>query len=208
MSSTRFHRVSAVGFAALAVAGLVSGCNSSKAKSSAVIPTSATPTVDSPVASTTTPSSPVLSGLAGASSLSAAESAVASALATAAPSPTKVVATGGGTFCKEVAASENASLAHIAAGGITPAAIKAEFASYHTVEGEALSIAPSSLKPDLVVLFGATDKIYAAIAAANYDFTKINPASMTGLDTPQVKAAEANINAYMKNTCGINTPGS
>ncbi len=56
-----------------------------------------------------------------------------------------------------------------------------------------------------MTLFGALDQFYAALAKANYDFTKIDPSVEATLETPAVKAATDHVDAYIKNTCGIDT---
>ena len=59
-----------------------------------------------------------------------------------------------------------------------------------------------------MTLFGALDQFYAALQKANYDFTKIDPSVEAPLETPAVQQAEQNVDAYMKNTCGIDIGGA
>jgi hypothetical protein len=75
------------------------------------------------------------------------------------------------------------------------------------IEGAVLKAAPSAIKPDLVTVFGAADKLYAALAKANYDYTKLDPTVMSVLQDPAVTAAEQRLTAYAKNTCGIDLGG-
>jgi hypothetical protein len=192
VSSRPFHRLGAASLAAVAIAGLMSGCSSKKttAASSAAAPSSAAAAAGASVAAA-----------AGASG--AAASAIASAVA-AVPSPTKVKATGGGTFCKEVAnAANSAGLQAAVASG--PAGIKEEAQRTQALEAQILKEAPSSLKPDITTLFGATNAFYAALAKANYDYTKVDPSALTVMSTPAVTAAEAHLEAYTKTVCGIDT---
>jgi hypothetical protein len=179
--TTSFQRLGTAGLAALAVVGLLSGCAAKK--KAAATSTAATSAAAAP-----------------ASTAAAATSATA-----ALPSPSKVVATGGGKFCQQVAAEVNNNVAKAAATGTGVASIKQSVQAFQSIEGSVLKQAPNAIKPDLVTLFGAIDQFYAALAKANYDYTKINPSVLAPLQTAAVVQAEQNVTAYMKNTCGIDT---
>jgi hypothetical protein len=127
----------------------------------------------------------------------------AAAVASDSASPTKVVATGGGNFCKQVAQSMNA--ASVSAAGSDATTIKQDVQQYQALKTVVLKSAPGTIKGDLTTLFGAVDKMYSALAAANYDFTKVDPATITALESPAVATAEQHVNDYIKNTCGIDT---
>jgi hypothetical protein len=118
-----------------------------------------------------------------------------------------VVATGGGKFCQQVAQSVNNSALRAAATANAADSIKASVQGFKILESSVLKSAPGTLKPDLVTVFGALDQFYTALAAANYDYTKMNASVMAPLDTPAVQAAEKRLDAYMKDTCGIDTGG-
>jgi hypothetical protein len=186
--TTSFQRLGTAGLAALAVVGLLSGC-AAKKKTAATSSTGSTASAAAPAAT------------------SAAGAAAASATA-ALPSPSKVVATGGGKFCQQVAAEVNNSVAKEAASGTGVDSIKASVQEFQTIESSVLKSAPNAIKPDLVTLFGALDQFYGALAKANYDFTKIDPSVEAPLETPAVQKAEQNVDAYLKNTCGIDTGAS
>jgi len=121
--------------------------------------------------------------------------------------PSKVVATGGGKFCQQVADSLNKDSAANIAGGTDPTTIKQDVQNEQGLESQILKAAPNAIKPDLVTIFGATDKLYAALAKANYDYSKLDPTSIGSLETPDVTAAEQHITSYMKDTCGIDIGG-
>ncbi|HZV27451.1 MAG TPA: hypothetical protein VFG00_14285 [Acidothermaceae bacterium] len=180
--TTSFHRLGTAGVAALAIVGLLAGCSSKKTPASS---TGSTP----PAAAAAT---------------SAAGVAAASATA-ALPSPSKVVATGGGKFCQQVAAEVNSSVAKAAASGTGIDSIKASVQEYQSIKAGVLSSAPGAIKGDLVTLFGALDQFYGALAKVNYDFSKIDPSVEAPLETPAVQQATQNVDAYLKNTCGIDT---
>jgi hypothetical protein len=154
----------------------------------------------------------LLSGCAAKKKTASASTAAASnsSAAAALPSdtPSKVVATGGGKFCQQVADSVNNNVAKEAASGTGVDSIKASVQSFKSLEGSVLKSAPGAIKPDLVTLFGALDQFYSALAAANYDFTKIDPSVEAPLETPAVQAAEQHVDAYMQNTCGIDVGGN
>jgi hypothetical protein len=118
-----------------------------------------------------------------------------------AASAAPVKATGGGAFCKAIAASMNAQSLHpgLASGDDAKAQIEAARSQEH----QALSIAPSALKPDLQVLVAASDAMFNALAKANYDYSKLTAADMVDFSSAKVTAAEAHLTTYLKDTCGI-----
>ena len=117
-----------------------------------------------------------------------------------------MTATGGGKFCQQVASTINQAAARAAAlGGSNNMA--ASIKETQAVEAAVLKAAPNAIKPDLITVFGATDKLYAALVKANYDYTKLDPTAMSALSSPAVKAAEQHLNDYAKNTCGIDLGG-
>jgi hypothetical protein len=175
VSTRTLQRVGTAALAALTVVGLMSGCAAKKKTASA----------------STAPAS--------------ASAAASAAAALPSDTPSKVVATGGGKFCQQVAAEVNNNVAKEAATGTGVDSIKTSVQDFKSLEGNVLKSAPGAIKPDLVTLFGALDQFYAALAAANYDFTKIDPSVEAPLEAPAVQAAEQRVDAYMKDTCGIDT---
>ena len=181
--TSSFQRLGTAGLAALAVVGLLSGC-ASKKKTAATSSTASTAASAAPAAT------------------SAAGAAAASAPAA---QPSKVVATGGGKFCKEVASAVNDAATKNALSGGGTDSLKQSVQNFKSLEGSVLASAPKEIKSDLVTLFGALDPFYEALQKANYDFTKIDPSIGSTLDTPAVKAATDHVDAYIKGTCGIDT---
>jgi hypothetical protein len=190
---TSFQRIGTAGLAALTLIGLLSACSSKK----------------STTAASSTASTASTASAAAAAGTSAPAAAAAASPTAALPSPSKVVATGGGTFCKQVAAEVNNSVAQEAATSTNAAdavaSIKQSVQQFQAIEGTVLKSAPSSIKPDMVTLFGAIDQFYSALAKVNYDFTKVDPSIEAPLETPAVQKAETDVDAYLKNTCGIDT---
>jgi hypothetical protein len=143
-----------------------------------------------------------------ASTSTAAATNSAAAAALPSDTPSKVVATGGGKFCQQVADSINNNVAAQGVAGTNPASEKQDVQAEQALESQILKAAPGAIKPDLATIFGATDKLYSALAAAGYDYSKIDPTAMAALEAPAVTTAETNITTYMKNTCGIDLDGS
>ncbi|MDQ1493961.1 MAG: hypothetical protein QOG69_444 [Actinomycetota bacterium] len=127
----------------------------------------------------------------------AGNATAADSAAAAAP----VKATGGGSFCKLYAASVNSATQHTAAPA--PEDTKARIEAASSDAHMALGLAPSEIKKDVALLVGVSDKMYAALAKAGYDYSKLTPADMAAFSTPQVAAAEEHLTAYIKGTCGI-----
>jgi hypothetical protein len=95
--------------------------------------------------------------------------------------------------------------ASVSAAGTDTTSIKQDVQRYQALKTIVLKSAPGAIKGDLTTLFGAVDKMYSALAAANYDYTKLDPSVLTALESPDVTAAETRIDAYIKTTCGIDT---
>lgn len=167
--------------AVVTTALLVSACGSSSSSGTA--------------AAGTTPGA-VATAAAGASA-----KAVAPTHADPAPTTSKIVAKGGGNFCKSLAAAINSNA--VTSGGTTPADLKASIQNSEKVGLEALSKAPSAIKPDVKILLDASAKLFAALKKNNYDFTKLTAADEAAFSTPAVDAASKKVGAYVKADCGI-----
>ena len=110
-----------------------------------------------------------------------------------------VKATGGGDFCKAIAAS----ISHPPAPADTDKAIADQVALIRKEEQQAVHLAPASIKSDVVLLLMASDKVWTALDKVHYDYAKLTPADMAALADPATVAAEHRLTAYMTNTCGI-----
>ncbi|BEP12931.1 hypothetical protein acdb102_12420 [Acidothermaceae bacterium B102] len=141
------------------------------------------------------------SGAAGTSSAAAATSAAATTSSAPAPTKTKVVAKGGGTFCKDIANTLNDAGT---TGTTDTVAAEKALVEKGLAELAVLTVeAPSEIKSDVQTLAGAVSVLYGAVQKANYDFTKIDTTALSALDTPAVKASETKVDAYVKVHCGI-----
>ncbi len=130
----------------------------------------------------------------------------ASAASSGGATASTVKATGGGSFCTKVASSINNAVskaATLAQSGSGPAALKALYAQTRQQEQDAANSAPSAIKGDLQTIFGVSNAFYDALAAANYDFTKVDASALAKLNTPAVQTATQNVTTYVKDHCGI-----
>jgi hypothetical protein len=136
----------------------------------------------------------------------AAPSVTTAPTAPAAVTPTTVKATGGG-LCAQLASYINS--ASSLGTSPSPGEVQASFTEGAQLGQEALNEAPAALKPDLQIILTATSHFVTALAAVNYNLAAL-PASATSstIGTPAVLAADAKVDAYLKNTCGIAIPGA
>jgi hypothetical protein len=121
-------------------------------------------------------------------------------------SPATVKATGGGDFCKLIAASYNA--AQSSAIDTSPAALKKLYQGVQEKYRQAVDSAPTAIKGDVEILDAASSKLTAALAAANYDMAKLATGATADFSTPKVLAASTHVQAYVKDQCGIDLAGA
>ncbi|MFI5040655.1 MAG: hypothetical protein ACHQNA_02190 [Acidimicrobiales bacterium] len=137
-------------------------------------------------------------------------SKAATAKAGANTSLTTVKATSGGAFCTKVADSINngvSKAASLAQSGGGADALKAQLQQARQEEQDALAGAPGAIKSDLQTIVDASNKIYDALASANYDFSKLDPATFASFNTPALQTATQNVTDYVKQHCGIDLGG-
>jgi hypothetical protein len=83
--------------------------------------------------------------------------------------------------------------------------LKTTYAQLDSEISQILAVTPSAIKADMVTLTTGIRKIRDALAAANYDVTKLDPSSLQSLDSPEFKAAGDRVSAYGQQVCGITT---
>jgi hypothetical protein len=66
---------------------------------------------------------------------------------------------------------------------------------------KAKQYAPSEIKADVSTVAAAYKKFYDAMKSANYDFSKVNPAELQSINTPEVQAAGQRITAWADAHC-------
>jgi hypothetical protein len=83
------------------------------------------------------------------------------------------------------------------------AAVKAQFEALGKAIETLSKEAPSEIKADVDITVTAFGKFLAALAAADYDFTKVDQAAVGDLDKPEVKAAGERLDKYGEDVCGV-----
>ena len=116
----------------------------------------------------------------------------------------KLHGSSGSTFC-DLARHDQAAFTSANFATTTPAQLKKLYENLGSALDQARSAAPDAIKGDFDTFVTAFKPLLNAFAAANYDFTKLTPAAVAGLGTPQVKAASAHITQYMTQVCKITT---
>ncbi|MEO9140346.1 MAG: hypothetical protein ABI345_14930 [Jatrophihabitans sp.] len=116
------------------------------------------------------------------------------------------VSLGGGSFCA-IARNQEAEQAKQASAitGST-AQLKALEEKDAKLLPELLAIAPNAIKPDVAVLVAADQKLVTALRKVNYDFTKLDKATLASFSTPALTKATQNVTTYLAKTCGIKAP--
>jgi hypothetical protein len=118
---------------------------------------------------------------------------------------TKVTAKGGGDFCKLIAAQLNDSKKISAEAATTGSAatIKTLIENARSESKVIADNAPSEVKADVKTVLDATQAFYDSLAAANYDFTKVDFTKLKALTSADVVAASGRLSAYVTTKCGI-----
>lgn len=109
----------------------------------------------------------------------------------------------GSNFCDLARKDETAFKGNSLATGSTPADLKKLYSGLGPALQEAESKAPSVIKDDFKTFVDAYQQILKAMSDANYDVTKLNPATFAAFDSAQIKAASDHIEAYMTQVCHI-----
>ena len=115
-----------------------------------------------------------------------------------------MTAKGGGDFCKSLAKSLNdsKSLTTSAING-QPSNLKALIDKARQEAGTIVAAAPDAIKDDVKTLVDASTSYYDALAAANYDFRKVDVTKLQSLTSTNVQQASQRVEAYIQSHCGI-----
>ncbi len=148
------------------------------------------------------------SGTAGSATGSMSSPASASSPAAPSSSASAVTIDISGNFCKD-ARSEASHSSQLQDELTTtdPAQLKALEQTYAGVLTRFAAEAPSQIKASVEVLVNGDRTLLTALAAADYDYTKLSPTAIAPLETPAFTAAAAQVTAYLRTTCHIATPG-
>jgi hypothetical protein len=146
------------------------------------------------------------SAASGPSAASTAPSATSSATAPASFPTAAAVKLGhsDSSFCEKARAEESESDSDVTAfASDSPADLeKAETKALAQLPAF-VDAAPAQIKGAAKTLAAADQTLFAALKAANFDFTKINPSSIAAVETPAFTQASEQIATYLSSTCGI-----
>ena len=108
----------------------------------------------------------------------------------------------GSSFC-DLARHDESAFSGLSFVGSTPADLKKLDQNIGPALSEAESKAPSAIKGDMQTFATAYNNVVKALSDVNYDYTKLSPATIATLGTPQVKAATNHLDQYLKQVCNI-----
>jgi hypothetical protein len=131
---------------------------------------------------------------------------------TAAPSAgatttVKVSGDSNSSFCQDVRNSA-AAFKPVDPAQLNLNSLKSELENVGPDLQKAASAAPDAIKPDFETFVHAYTPYIDALKAANFDFTKLNLASLQNLNSASVKAAIAHLEAYFSQVCHVTAPTS
>jgi hypothetical protein len=119
----------------------------------------------------------------------------------------KLSGSGSSDFCN-LARADDKAFSNFNPTGSSAADLKKQFENLGPALQQAADKAPSEIKGDFETFVNAFKPYLQALADANYDFTKIQPSSVAGLESPKVQAASDHIEQYFTQVCHITTPTS
>lgn len=114
--------------------------------------------------------------------------------------------TGSEAFCA-ADARLNAAIAQQPPTANDAASLKADFERRVSAVQELEQVAPAEIKPDVVAVGGAYEKLAPALDAAGYDMSKVSQADRAAAQTPEVTAAGQRISQYTERICKLGTSG-
>ena len=109
-----------------------------------------------------------------------------------------------GSFCNAVRDDAN-TFKGATPKGTTPADLKALYGNVLPALEKAQSKAPSAIKDDFGTFISAFKQVDSALAAVNYDYTKLSASTFSALESQDFKTASDNIEQYVTQVCHIDT---
>ncbi len=113
---------------------------------------------------------------------------------------------GGSDFC-DYARKVSAALQQ-QSSNTDPAARKKRLQASSDAIAHAASIAPSAIKADFDTFVSGLHSYLAALAAVNYDATKVDPTKLQVLTDPKFTTASEHINQYLAQVCKVSSTTS
>jgi hypothetical protein len=91
---------------------------------------------------------------------------------------------------------------------LKPAALEANYKKFKSAESKMLSLAPSSIKPDLQKIFTFDNSLFAALQKAGWNFVKVPRATLESwaVKGPALKPASDKVISYFDKSCGLKYP--
>jgi hypothetical protein len=121
---------------------------------------------------------------------------------------THLTSANGSAYCKLLTsydAKQAAANKALETPGAAKAAMETAFKNLKPEEALILGVAPSSLQSSFKLLFQDVNKLYADLAAANFNFEKLSKAQIASFEASSkiMEGASNKITAYDKNVCGV-----
>ena len=85
----------------------------------------------------------------------------------------------------------------------TPAQLRTVAREGQTAINQALNAAPAEIKNDVQVIATAFGGLLTDLETANYDVTRVAPASFARLQAPEFATASQRFQAYVRNVCRV-----
>ena len=86
----------------------------------------------------------------------------------------------------------------------TPAQLRTVAREGQTAITQAVGAAPAEIKPDVEVLARTFGGLLTELEGVNFEVTRLPPASLTALSSPEFTTATTRFQAYTRSVCGIN----
>jgi hypothetical protein len=108
----------------------------------------------------------------------------------------------GGSFCDAIR-NDADTFKGATPKGTTPEDLKALYGNVLPALEKAKSKAPSAIKDDFGTFVSAFKQVDSALAAVNYDYTKLTASTFSALESQDFKTASDNIEQYVTQVCHI-----
>jgi hypothetical protein len=108
---------------------------------------------------------------------------------------------GSANFCN-LAKTYNEQSKNVASAA-TPTQLRTVVRDGRTAITQAVAAAPAEIKGDMEVLAAAFIDLSDAFDKANYDASKVNPASLSKLQAPEFQVSTQRFQAYLRNICKV-----
>jgi ABC-type glycerol-3-phosphate transport system substrate-binding protein len=83
--------------------------------------------------------------------------------------------------------------------------LRSVYANFDSEASQILAAAPSAIKADVSTLIAGVRTLRNALAAVNYDETKLDASTLKSLSDPSFQASASRVSAYTQQVCGLNT---